>query len=50
VVAEGVETSAEADVVIDLGADAVQGYLYSRPVDALQVEQVLRSGLVALHS
>lgn len=31
VVAEGVETPAERDVVIDLGSDLLQGYLFARP-------------------
>lgn len=50
VVAEGVETAAVADVVIGLGADAIQGYLYCRPAAAEQVEAVLRAGLVAVRS
>ena len=31
VVAEGVETGAERDAVIDLGCDLLQGYLFARP-------------------
>jgi EAL domain-containing protein (putative c-di-GMP-specific phosphodiesterase class I) len=31
VVAEGVETSAERDTLIDLGIDLLQGYLFARP-------------------
>ncbi len=50
VVAEGIETVAEADLVIDLGADALQGYLYGRPVAADAAELAMRSGLVASHS
>ena len=50
VVAEGVETSAVADAIIDLGADAIQGYYYCRPGAADAVESTLRTGLVAAHS
>jgi len=31
VVAEGVETRAERDAVIDLGCDLLQGFLFARP-------------------
>jgi EAL domain-containing protein (putative c-di-GMP-specific phosphodiesterase class I) len=31
VVAEGVETTAELDVVLELGCDLVQGFLIARP-------------------
>jgi EAL domain-containing protein (putative c-di-GMP-specific phosphodiesterase class I) len=31
VVAEGVETPAERDVLVDLGCDLLQGYLFGRP-------------------
>ena len=34
VLAEGVETRAQLDAVIDLGCDAVQGYYFSRPLPA----------------
>ncbi|MCU1602683.1 MAG: diguanylate cyclase/phosphodiesterase with sensor(s), partial [Frankiales bacterium] len=47
VVAEGVETQDVADIVIDLGADALQGYLYSRPTSPEALAPLLRSGLVA---
>jgi diguanylate cyclase (GGDEF)-like protein len=50
VVAEGVETAEEADVVIDLGADAIQGFHYARPASAEAVTAILREGKVASHS
>jgi EAL domain-containing protein (putative c-di-GMP-specific phosphodiesterase class I) len=31
VVAEGVETPAEKDVLVDLGCDLLQGFLFGRP-------------------
>lgn len=50
VIAEGVETNAEAEVVIELGADALQGYLYGRPAGAADVEPALRSRMSASRS
>ena len=38
VVAEGTETQEEVDQLIELQCDEAQGYLYSRPVDAHQLE------------
>lgn len=40
-VAEGVEESAQADVLRDLHCDAVQGYWYGRPVPAEQIDALL---------
>ena len=31
IIAEGVETDAEAKVLVDLGCDLLQGYLIARP-------------------
>ncbi len=42
VLAEGVETEDQADVLRDQGCDEVQGYLYSRPVSADAVIALLR--------
>ena len=41
-VAEGVETVEQAKRLISLGCDALQGYLYSRPVRADQLVDVVR--------
>jgi len=42
-VAEGVETPAQAARLIELGCDAAQGYLYSRPVGAERLPEVVAS-------
>lgn len=42
-VAEGVEQPAQADRLRELGCDAVQGYLYSRPVGADRLPEVVAS-------
>ncbi|MBB4198896.1 GGDEF domain-containing protein [Rhodoblastus sphagnicola] len=46
VLAEGVETPAQADFLRGLGCDRGQGYLYSRPVDAATFENILRKTTV----
>ena len=43
VVAEGVETEAQADLLRDIGCELAQGYLYSKPVPAETIEQLLRN-------
>nr|WP_246316123.1 bifunctional diguanylate cyclase/phosphodiesterase [Kineococcus aurantiacus] len=44
VVAEGVETFEQDEVVTDLGCEAVQGYLYSRPLVREDLVELLRGG------
>jgi diguanylate cyclase (GGDEF)-like protein/PAS domain S-box-containing protein len=46
VVTEGVEEPAVADLLRDLGSDFAQGYLFSRPVEAGQVEALVRDAAV----
>jgi len=41
VVAEGVESEDQASVLLDMGCDFAQGYLYSKPVDGGQIEDLL---------
>jgi EAL domain-containing protein (putative c-di-GMP-specific phosphodiesterase class I) len=43
VVAEGVETQAQADLLRDIGCELAQGYLYSKPVPADAAEILLRN-------
>jgi EAL domain-containing protein (putative c-di-GMP-specific phosphodiesterase class I) len=54
VVAEGVETSAQLELLQKWNCDAYQGYLCSRPLPAEQITQLLRSykssRLLSLHS
>jgi EAL domain-containing protein (putative c-di-GMP-specific phosphodiesterase class I) len=40
-IAEGVETEQQRDLLKTFGCDYVQGYLYSRPVPAMEFEQLL---------
>jgi diguanylate cyclase (GGDEF)-like protein/PAS domain S-box-containing protein len=46
VVAEGVETSAQRDELVALGCDAAQGYLFSQPLPAAQLNGI-RPGIRA---
>ena len=47
VVAEGVETLAQRDLLLAAGCDFAQGYLFSRPVDGERFEALLREGHIA---
>jgi diguanylate cyclase (GGDEF)-like protein/PAS domain S-box-containing protein len=48
VVAEGVETIGQRDFLGLIGCDVMQGYLYSRPVPAHEMAQLLAKGRVAV--
>ena len=41
VVAEGVETRAQLELLRELGADEIQGYFFSRPLPAAECEPYL---------
>ncbi|MFP4164033.1 MAG: putative bifunctional diguanylate cyclase/phosphodiesterase [Chitinispirillaceae bacterium] len=41
VIAEGVENEAQAEYLLELGCEKVQGYLYSPPVDAISFAKIL---------
>ena len=41
VIAEGIETKEQFEIVKDLGCDAAQGYLFSKPVEANVISQLL---------
>ena len=47
VVAEGVETQAQVDLLKDIGCELAQGYLYSKPVSAEAIEQLLTNNSFA---
>jgi PAS domain S-box-containing protein len=47
VVAEGVETQVQADLLKEIGCELAQGYLYSKPVPAEAIEQLLRNNRAA---
>ena len=48
VVAEGVETVGQRDFLGSLGCDVLQGYLYGRPVPAVEMARLLALGRVVL--
>jgi diguanylate cyclase (GGDEF)-like protein len=48
VVAEGVETVEELDLLRSLGCDLVQGYLLARPIPATDLGNMLQAGSVAI--
>jgi diguanylate cyclase (GGDEF)-like protein len=41
IVAEGIETIEQLDHMLDLGVDAIQGYVYSRPVPSSQIAALI---------
>ncbi|MFT0851594.1 EAL domain-containing protein [Achromobacter sp. F4_2707] len=47
VVAEGVETPLQRDLLLEAGCDFAQGYLFSPPVQAERFEELLRNGHIA---
>lgn len=47
VVAEGVETQAQVDLLKDIGCELAQGYLYSKPAAVETIEQLLTNNRAA---
>ena len=47
IVAEGVETQSQLDFLRERGCYVIQGYLFSRPVTAGEISDILRHGLEA---
>jgi PAS domain S-box-containing protein len=48
VVAEGVETQMQADILKEIGCEMAQGYLYSKPVPAETIEQLLKDSVAGV--
>lgn len=48
IVAEGVETALQHMILKEAGCDAVQGYLFARPMGSQDAEKCLRSGVAAV--
>jgi len=46
VVAEGVETAAECQILRDLGSDLAQGYYFARPMTEEQLCDILDAGAI----
>jgi EAL domain-containing protein (putative c-di-GMP-specific phosphodiesterase class I) len=42
VVAEGVETSKELEILKDMGCEYAQGYLFARPMSVLDFQELLK--------
>ena len=41
VIAEGVETQKQYEILSDMGCDSIQGYIFSRPLIAAEIEQLI---------
>ena len=45
VIAEGVETEAQRDALVELGCEACQGFFYARPATPADFAEMLKSGI-----
>ncbi len=48
IIAEGVEDSSQLNLLDEMGCDTIQGYLFSKPIDAESLLNLLKSGVVEL--
>ena len=46
VIAEGVETEAQAEFLVAAGCPQAQGFLFSRPIDVSRATELLRHGRI----
>jgi EAL domain-containing protein (putative c-di-GMP-specific phosphodiesterase class I) len=44
VIAEGVETKEQRDFLVENGCENIQGYFYSKPIPAYEIEKILKDG------
>lgn len=49
-IAEGVETEQQRDLLKEMGCDYAQGYLYSRPIPAHEFQAMLEAHYRSLNS
>ncbi|MFT7004821.1 MAG: diguanylate cyclase (GGDEF)-like protein/PAS domain S-box-containing protein, partial [Sulfurimonas sp.] len=47
IIAEGVETKEQRDFIVESGCDNIQGYFYSRPIVAKELEVLLKKDLIS---
>ena len=45
VVAEGVETAGQCELLVSMGCNELQGYLFSKPVPGDEIERLAKVGL-----
>lgn len=45
VVAEGVETAGQCELLVNMGCNELQGYLFSKPVPGDEIERLAKVGL-----
>ncbi len=50
VIAEGIESAKQLEILRELGCDFGQGFLFSQPVEAEAAEQLLRQGSAGMHT
>lgn len=48
IIAEGIETQEQFNILKELGCNAIQGYLFSKPVNADQIEKRLKTNMAKL--
>ena len=49
-VAEGVETKQQAEILVEMGCNEMQGFLFAPPVDANTMAEILKTGVIPMDS